>query len=101
MKPIRKLNKRLIYWGLFGLVSLSVPALVSLASSKEKRKPNESRQHNSEANLNNKDSVMISGMTRFPETYEGVKEFEAEISSNKSDEAQFEDALVAMESKDT
>lgn len=99
MEPIRKLNKRLIYWGLFGLVSLSVPALVSLASSKEKRKQNEPHQHNSEANLNNKDSVIISGMTRFPETYASVKEFEAEIASTKSEEAQFEDALVAMESK--
>ncbi len=99
MEPIRKLNKRLIYWGLFGLVSLSVPALVSLASSKEKRKQNEPHQHNSEANLNNKDSVIISGMTRFPETYASVKEFEAEMASTKSEEAQFEDALTAMESK--
>lgn len=99
MEPIRKLNKRLIYWGLFGLVSLSVPALVSLASSKETKKNSDKNQHNSEPNLNNKDSVIISGMTRFPETYEGVKEFETEIVSNKSNEAQFEDALAAMESK--
>ncbi len=99
MEPIRKLNKRLIYWGLFGLISLSVPALVSLASSKEKRKDNDPHQHSSEANLNSKDSVTISGMTRFPETYASVKEFEAEIASTKSEEVQFEDALAAMESK--
>ncbi len=98
MKPIRKLNKRLIYCCLAGLVSLSVPAIVSLASSKEKR-TNEPNHHTSEPSLNNKDSAIISGMTHFPENYGGVKEFEAEIASTKGEDIQFEEALAAMAAK--
>lgn len=98
-QPIRKLNKRLIYWCLVGLVALSVPALVSLASSKEKNRQNEQKQHNPQANLNSKDGAIISGMERFPENYGGVKEFEAELALANPQEVEFEKALANMESK--
>jgi type IV secretory pathway VirB10-like protein len=98
-KPIRKLNKRAIYWCLIGLVSLSVPAIVSLASSKEKSSQTEQKKHNPQANLNSKDGAIISGMEHFPENYAGVKEFEAELALAKPDAAKLEEALAGMESK--
>jgi type IV secretory pathway VirB10-like protein len=99
-KPIRKLNKRLIYWCLIGLVSLSVPAIVSLASSKEKSSQTEQIKHNPQANINSKDGAIISGMEHFPENYAGVKEFEAEFASAKPKEVKIEDAFAILESKD-
>ena len=100
-KPIRKLNKRAIYWCLIGLVLLAVPAIVSLASSKEKSSQTEQKKHNPQANLNSKDGAIISGMEHFPENYAGVKEFEAELALAKPDAAKLEEALAGMESKNT
>lgn len=98
-KPIRKLNKRAIYWCLVGVAALSVPALVSLAASKEKHGSSEQKQANPQANLNSKDGAIISGMERFPENYAGVKEFEAELALAKPEEVKFEDALAGLDAK--
>ncbi len=98
-QPIRKLNKRAIYWCLVGVAALSVPALVSLASSKEKHGSSEQKQPNPQANLNSKDGAIISGMERFPENYAGVKEFEAELALAKPEEVKFEDALAGLDAK--
>jgi type IV secretory pathway VirB10-like protein len=98
-QPIRKLNKPLIYWCLLGLVSLSVPAIVSLASSKEKSSQTEQKQHNPQANLNSKDGAIISGMEHFPENYAGVKEFEAEFALANPQKDEFENALASIEPK--
>ena len=96
-QTIPKLNKRLIYWCLMGVVALSIPALISLASSKEKRDKNAQDQHHPQANFNSQDSAIISGMERFPENYGGVKEFEQELALANPPEEKLENALASLE----
>lgn len=96
-KPIRKLNKRLIYWSLLASIGLLVPAIISLASNKEKSKEKPDGHNSPHASFNNKDAASISGVERFPESYGDVKDFEKEIAKHKSDDEQIEQALAELE----
>lgn len=75
-QPVRKLNKRLIYWCLLGLIVLCVPAVFSLTSLNKKKNNPEDKQKEAHANLSAHDSKTISGTEHFPETYSDVKSFE-------------------------
>lgn len=101
--PVRKLNKRLIYWCLLGLVALSVPALVSLASSSKKTDQNEaSKQTKAQPNTYAHDAMAITGTENFPETYGDVKDFEKELAkANKKEAPAIEDSLFQAEEMNT
>lgn len=96
---IPKLNKRLIYICLFGVLALSIPAIISLASTKEKSDKKSQEQHHPQVNLNSQDGVILSGMERFPENYGGVKEFEEELALAKPKEPLLENGLADLETK--
>jgi type IV secretion system protein VirB10 len=96
-KPIRKLNKRLIYLSLFAFLALLTPAIISLASSKEKSKEKPDRPNMPHASLNTHDAASISGVERFPENYGDVKDFEKEMAQYKGDGEAIEQALAELE----
>ena len=95
-KPVRKLNKRLIYWCLLGLMALSIPAIVSLASSSKKEKTTDQKQREPHANSYAHDAIAIAGTEHFPETYGDVKEFEKELALKQQKEEPIAEALAGF-----
>ncbi len=60
-QPIRKLNKKVIYYCLIGLIALSVPAIICLVSPGKSARATIARQHDPQANHNVSDVKIISG----------------------------------------
>lgn len=100
-QPIRKLNKKVIYCCLIGLVALSVPAIFSLASSAKNDRNADSQRREPQANLNVHDTKSISGTEQFPETYSDVTKFEKDLAQQKNKEEELIDALAEFDSKDS
>lgn len=96
-QPIKRLNKRLIYWCLVGLIVLTLPAIFSLASI-NKRQPSTEKNKETHANVYVQDSKIITGMENFPDTYSDVKSFEKKTSEVKKED-DLENALAELESK--
>lgn len=96
-QPIRKLNKRLIYWCLMGLVAMSLPALISLASFNKRDEKSERKPHEVHANMNTHDAKVIAGMENFPETYGDVDKFEREFPIAKKKEDEVLEAFARLE----
>lgn len=82
-QPIRKLNKRHIYWCLVGALVLSLPAVISLASFGKKEKATEQREREAHPNLFAHDTKSITGTEHFPDTYSDVRNFENELATRK------------------
>lgn len=99
-QPIRKLNKKVIYWCLIGLVTLSAPAIFSLASSGKHDRFTDPKRREPQANLNVHDTKSISGTEQFPETYSDVNKFENDLAQQKNKEAKLIDAFAELESQD-
>lgn len=100
-QPIRKLNKKVIYWCLIGLVTLSAPAIFSLASSRKNDRFTDPKRRAPQANLNVHDTKSISGTEQFPETYSDVNKFENDLALQKNKEAKLMDAFAELESQDS
>lgn len=96
-QPVRKLNKRLIYWSLMGLLGLSVPAIFALASSNKQAQTPSHLRDNPQPNNFTQDGNAIAGMERFPKTYSDVKQFEQELASNKNSNDDLAAALAKLE----
>ena len=99
-QPIRKLNKRLIFWCLVGLIALSLPAVISLASFNRREKNTEQKHHEAHANMNAHDSKAITGTEHFPETYSDVKNFEKELAVERKRQEPVLEALAKAEQKE-
>src|SRR5690606_5931967 len=106
-QSIRKLNKRHIYWCLVGMIVLSLPAVISLASFGKKEKSAEQRQREAHPNLVSQDTKTITGTEHFPDTYSDIKGFEKELSSRAkrdepivvNDEIDFKEIEITKEAK--
>jgi len=96
-QPIRKLNKRLIFCCLVGLIALSLPAVISLASFGKRDKNTEKKHHEAHANMNAHDSKAITGTEHFPETYSDVKSFEKELAVKRKKEEPVMEVLAEVE----
>lgn len=81
--PVRKLNKRLIYWCLVGLIALSLPAVISLASFGNREESTEKKNKEAHPNLFVHDANAITGTEHFPDTYSDIKDFEKELAKNQ------------------
>src|SRR5258708_6374873 len=86
-QPIRKLNKRLIYWSLMGLAVLTLPAIIFLASFGKKEARGEQNHREVHSNLLVHDTETISGTEVFPNTYGEIKNFEKEFVKSKEKES--------------
>lgn len=93
---VKKLNKRAIYWSLVIFVCLLIPALVSLTSfSKEARAAE--RQPFMQAPTTKREAFAISGVEKFPESYDELKQFEDKQKTKEQALAPFKEALAQKE----
>lgn len=95
-QPVRKLNKKHIYLCMLGLFALSIPAIVSIAST-EKKSVAKQAEREPQANLNMHDTKAIAGTEHFPETYNDMKKFEKELALANPKEEQVIDLLARLE----
>jgi len=80
------------------MLCLLVPALISLASNKNRGSSHADERHNHVyASPHVNDAASISGVERFPENYGDVKDFEKELAKNKATDEHFEEALAEFE----
>ena len=98
-QPIRKLNKRHIYWGLMALLGLAMPAVYSIASSKKSEHKLSHVRDNPQPNHTAQDVFAIAGIERFPNTYGDVKQFEGELASQKNAHEDVANALAKLEAQ--
>lgn len=99
-QPVRKLNKRLIYWCLVGMIILSLPALISLASFNRPEKASE-KALEVHANVYAHDAKTITGTEKFPETYGDVQKFEKETAIVGKKKDSVAEALAEFEKEES
>lgn len=96
-QPVRKLNKKLIYCSLMGLMALGIPAIISIASSGKAERNSHHKLDKPQPNNFAHDAVAIAGMERFPKTYGDVTQFESDLASKKHKEEDIVRALAEIE----
>lgn len=99
-QPVRKLNKRLIYWCLIGMIVLSLPALISLASFNKPQRASD-KAHEAHANIYAHDAKAITGTEHFPETYGDVQKFEKDSAVVGKKKDSVAEALAELEKEES
>jgi type IV secretory pathway VirB10-like protein len=81
--PIQKLNKKLIYLCLLIVVAIAIPLAILPMASSAKASEVIKEKLPVQAQVQAEDAYAISGMEKFPASYEGLKQFEDEKAINQ------------------